>query len=79
MSILQEILGWTQGVPAWQSDAAARLLAKQTLNAEDLDDLYALLKMAHGIPDPKNRTPKPLASDQIPAPVKASTHVELLP
>ncbi|HAN49110.1 MAG TPA: ATPase, partial [Nitrospira sp.] len=78
MSILQEILGWTQGVPAWQSDAAARLLAKQTLNAEDLDDLYALLKMAHGIPDPKNRTPKPLASDQIPAPVKASTHVELL-
>lgn len=44
MSILQEILGWTQGVPAWQSDAAARLLAKQTLNADDLDDLYALLK-----------------------------------
>lgn len=78
MSILQEILGWTQGVPAWQSDAAARLLAKQTLNADDLDDLYALLKMAHGIPDPKNRTPKPLAADQIPAPVKASTHVELL-
>lgn len=78
MSILQEILGWTQGLPAWQSDAVARLLAKQNLSADDLDDLYALLKVAHGIPDPKDRIPQPLTADQIPVPMKASTHVELL-
>ena len=77
MSILQEILNWAQRLPAWQSDAVARLLAKQTLAAEDLDDLFALLKLSHGIPDPKGRTPKPLTADQIPAPVKVSTHVEL--
>ena len=77
MSILQEILGWTQGLAAWQSDAVARLLAKQTLTAEDQDDLFALLKAEHGIPDPKDRKPKPLTADQIPAPVKATTHVEL--
>ncbi|MDO8311447.1 MAG: hypothetical protein Q7T25_05855, partial [Sideroxyarcus sp.] len=77
MSILQEILSWAQGLPAWQSDAVARLLAKQALAAEDVDDLFALLKLSHGIPDPKGRTPKPLVADQIPAPVKVSTHVEL--
>ena len=58
MSILQEILVWTQGLPAWQSDAVARLLAKQTLRADDQDDLFALLKLAHGIADPKGRKPK---------------------
>jgi recombinational DNA repair ATPase RecF len=77
MSILQEILTWTQGLPAWQSDAVARLLAKQTLTTDDQDDLLALLKLAHGIPDPKDRKAKPLTSDQIPAPVKVTTSVEL--
>ena len=53
------------------------MLAKQTLTADDQDDLLALLKLAQGIPDPKNRKPKPLSADQIPAPVKVTTHVEL--
>ena len=77
MSILQEILVWTQGLATWQSDAVARLLAKHTLTAEDQEDLFALLKAAHGIPDLKDRKLKPLTADQIPAPVKATTHVEL--
>ena len=47
MAILQEILVWTQGLPAWQSDAVSRLLAKQTLTPQDYEDLYALLKLAH--------------------------------
>jgi hypothetical protein len=77
MPILQEILAWAQGLPAWQSDAVARLLAKQGLTADDHDDLFALLKLAHGIDDPKKRKPKPLTADQIPAPVKVTTRVEL--
>lgn len=78
MSLLQEILNWSQSLPDWQSDAVARLLAKQTLTVEDQEDLYSLLKLAHGIPDVKNRKAKRLAADQIPAPVKPLTHVELL-
>jgi len=78
LTLLQEILDWSQSLPIWQSDAVARLLAKQTLTVEDHDDLFALLKVAHGIPDPKGRKPKPLTADQIPAPVKVTTHVELL-
>lgn len=77
MPVLQEILKWSEGLPLWQSDAVARLLAKQTLTADDLDDLFALLKAEHGIPDPKGRTPKKLIADQIPVPVIKSTHVEL--
>src|SRR5258706_137358 len=78
MSILHEILQWTQGLPAWQSDAVARLLTKQNLSPEDLDDLYSMLKTAHGIPDPSGRTPNRLTADQIPAPVTTSTRVALL-
>ncbi len=78
MSILHEILVWTRGLPAWQSDAVARLLAKGKLTADDQNDLFALLKLAHGIPDPKGREPKPLTADQIPAPVKVTTSIELL-
>lgn len=78
MPILQEVLTWSKTIPAWQSDAVARLLAKQTLDASDMDDLFALLKAEHGIPDPKGRVPKPLTADQIPAPVEKTTHVSLL-
>ncbi|MDO8050079.1 AAA family ATPase [Janthinobacterium sp. SUN211] len=77
MSILQEIFRWTQGLPEWQGDAVARLLSKGALTTGDLEDLFALLKVAHGIPDPNERKPKPLSAEQIPAPVKATTHVEL--
>lgn len=78
MSLLQEILNWSQSLPDWQSDAVARLLAQQTLTVNDQEDLYSLLKLAHGIPDVKNRKPKRLAADQIPVPVKPSSHVELI-
>lgn len=77
MPILQEILKWSQSLPGWQSDAIARLLAKQTLTSDDFEDLFALLKAEHGIHDPKGRKPNPLTANQIPAPVKVSTHVEL--
>ncbi len=78
MSILQDILSWAQGLPAWQSDAIARLFAKQTLSQLDLDDLHALLKTEHGIPDPKGRVASKLSADQIPAAAAANAHVELL-
>jgi hypothetical protein len=77
MAILQEILNWSQGLQEWQSDAVSRLLTKQALSPEDYDDLYALLKLAHGIPDPKNRQPKPLTADQIPVRIEANTHIQL--
>jgi energy-coupling factor transporter ATP-binding protein EcfA2 len=77
MTILQKVFDWTKGIPAWQSDAVARLLAKQELSADDYDDLLALLKLASGIPDAQGRQPQPLTADQIPAPIEVTTHVEV--
>src|SRR5687768_11711303 len=78
MSILQDILSWTQGLPAWQSEAIARLFVKQTLSQQDVEDLYALLKVEHGIPDPKGRIANKLSTDQIPAASTPNVHVEFL-
>lgn len=78
MSILQDILNWSQGLPDWQSDAIARLFTKQALSTEDLEDLFALIKTEHGIPDSKDRTVKKLSAHQIPAATQSNTHVEVL-
>ena len=78
MSILQDILNWSQGLPAWQSDAIARLVAKQVLSTGDLEDLFALIRAEHGIPDSKGRTAKKLSAQQIPATTQSNTHVEVL-
>lgn len=76
--IIQEIFEWSKGLALWQRDAIARLLIKHTVTSNDLDDLFALLKTAHGIPDPKGRISKPLSADQIPVPTMTSTHIELI-
>jgi len=78
MSIFQEILKWSEGLPAWQSDAIARLFAKEALSEADLDDLFALMKAEHGIPDPQCRTANKLNAEQIPAPAAPNTHIRLM-
>lgn len=77
MSVLQEVLMWSKGLPAWQGDCLRRLLGQETLNQQDFEDVLALLKSAHGITDPEGRTPSPLSKDQIPAAIKPTTHIEL--
>ncbi len=78
MTILQEILKWTQGLPAWQSDAIARLFTKQSLTPADLEDLLALLKAEHGIPDSKGRSANRLTAQQIPSATPSNVHIEIL-
>lgn len=76
--VLQEILTWSKDQPQWQQDAIARLYAKGKLEASDLDDLYALLKAEHGIPDAQGRAATTLSIDQVPAPAASGSHVQLL-
>jgi energy-coupling factor transporter ATP-binding protein EcfA2 len=78
MSLLQQILVWSQSLPEWQSDAVSRLLKKQTLSDADKEELYALLKAVHGIPDPQGRTAKPLTASLVPASLGSATSVTLL-
>lgn len=78
MSVLQEVLAWSKKLPAWQSDAVARLLAKAELSPADEADVFALLKLEHGIADPQGRIARPLSADQIPEPVHSSMQIQLV-
>ena len=78
MSIFQEILKWSQNLPAWQSDAIARLFAQKALSDDDLNDLFALLKAEHGIPDSQGREARRLNADQVPVDAKPDIRVKLL-
>jgi len=66
--LLNNILAWaTTDLTLWQRDAVRRLFQKEALDQQDLDDLYALLKSSHGLPDPQNRQSVPLAKEHLPA------------
>lgn len=77
MAILQEILNWSKGLPEWQQDVIARLYEKTDLSADDYDDVYALLKSAHGIVDTKGRVATKLANEQVKAPQAVDRLVHL--
>jgi hypothetical protein len=77
MSVLQEIVCWAQDLPPWEADAISRLLSKPALTTDDYEDLFALLKAEHGIPDPKDRVPTKLDADIAPVPSQPSDQVQL--
>jgi ABC-type lipoprotein export system ATPase subunit len=78
MTLLNNILKWTQTLPAWQRDAARRLLqCEEGLSANDYAELYGLLKAGHGLPNPDNLVPEPLASCHLPAAIQSGQTVIL--
>ncbi len=77
MTVLQAIIDWAADRPSWQQDAIRRLFSGAELSSTDFDDLYALLKIQHGIPDPENRAAQALTSDQVAAPQGADTLVQI--
>ncbi|MDF0643471.1 MAG: AAA family ATPase [Nitrospira sp.] len=67
MSLLTDILVWSSAnLLPWQRDALRRLFQHQECSSQDIDDLYAMLKSARGLPDPQNRQPSPLAAEHLP-------------
>jgi len=53
MTLINNILEWTQTLPAWQRDAARRLLQlEEGLSTGEHAELYDLLKAGHGHPNP---------------------------
>lgn len=68
MTLLNDILAWTQTLPQWQQDATRRLFQKPDgLSNVDYDALYALLKAAHNLPAPEGLAAVPLSKDHLPA------------
>lgn len=68
MTLLNNILHWTETkLSAWQQDTARRLFQQEDgLSNDDYAEVYALLKAAHGLPNPLGLTPVPLKSSHLP-------------
>jgi len=78
MSLLDDILAWSKtGLALWHCDALRRLFQKENLEPQDYDDLYAMMKSAHGLSDPKRRQPNPLSHKHLSVQVVNSTPVIL--
>jgi ABC-type cobalamin/Fe3+-siderophores transport system ATPase subunit len=77
MTILQEIQKWSVAQPLWQQDAISRIYAKPELSADDYEDLYALLKTEHKIPDEKDRKAVPLDAGQVAVPPPAGKVIQI--
>ena len=65
MTVLQEILEWSQGRPAWQRDALRRLVLNGELSVDDTRALAEICKAAHGLAEQQEVTP--LTRDHMPA------------
>ena len=79
MALLDEILKWTEeDLRSWQRDAVRRLFQQESgLSVDDNAELYALLKAAHGLPNPLELIPEPLTAAHLPTVFQAGDTVVL--
>ena len=64
VTVLEEILKWSEDRPAWQRDALRRLVVNGELSDEDVGVLTDICKSAHGLAEP--REVAPLTKDHVP-------------
>lgn len=64
MTVLQEILEWSQDRSPWQRDALRRLVLRGELSDEDIRELTDICKSAHGLAEQQDVAP--LTKDHVP-------------
>jgi hypothetical protein len=64
VTVLQEILKWSQDRPVWQRDALRRLVLAGELADNDIRDLSEMCKSAHGLSEQQQSDP--LAKEHVP-------------
>lgn len=64
MTVLQEILQWSQDRPAWQRDALRRLVLNGDLTDEDINTLAEICKSSYGLAEQPDTVP--LAKEHVP-------------
>jgi Cdc6-like AAA superfamily ATPase len=57
MTVLEELLNWSQGRPAWQRDALRRLALNDDLSEDDIRALTDICKSAHGLAEQQDIAP----------------------
>jgi len=67
MTLLNDILKWTESLPQWQRDACRRLFQMEgRLEELDYDELYLLLRKEKGLKIDVPLEPEPLTNDHLP-------------
>lgn len=65
MTVLQEVLSWSQERPAWQREALRLLVLNGELDEEDITELAEICKASYGLAE--SRDTVPLANEHVPA------------
>jgi len=79
MTLLNQILKWTESLPLWQRDACRRLFQKESgLEESDYSELYALFKKENGIGAYDALEPVPLTKEHLPAELAPGESVVLV-
>jgi energy-coupling factor transporter ATP-binding protein EcfA2 len=76
MQIIQSIAAWVAQQPAWIDDAVRRLMMG-ALTPQDFQELSALAKAEHGLPDPNGRAAVRLDPKTLPAATQDGVDVSL--
>ena len=76
VTVLHELLEWSQNRPSWQRDALRRLVLNGELSEDDISALAELCKAAHGLAEQQEAMP--LASYHVPAESDAAPPVSLV-
>ena len=76
VTVLKEILDWSQDRPAWQRDALRRLVLNGVLTDADIRELSEICKAAHGLASPQD--PIPLTSEHTPSTSTGAGQVTLV-
>jgi energy-coupling factor transporter ATP-binding protein EcfA2 len=75
LTVLQEILAWSQDRPAWQRDALHRLVLNDELSADDIHALTEICKSAQGLAE--QREIIPLDKSHVPSTTSGAVPVAL--
>jgi len=79
MTLLNDILTWTESLPLWQRDACRRLLQNEEgLEEVDYSELNALLKSENGIQGDDVTKAEPLAAEHLPGELFSGETVTLV-
>lgn len=76
MTVLDELLAWSQDRPAWQRDALRRLVLHGELSEDDIRIVTDVCKSAHGLAEPQDALP--LGREHLPKTVANSAAVSLV-
>lgn len=76
MTVLSEILNWSQDRPLWQRDALRRLMLNGDLSDADIQGLTEICKSAHGLAEEPNAVP--LAKEHVPDESQGAPPVSLV-